>query len=78
MLDLTCCTLLPSVLFFVTDASEELVLMSGEKGMELNDVRSDLHPDRTPVLHHHHPPLALRDQVSPGPWLIPPETLVMQ
>ena len=35
-------TLLLSVLFFFTDASEESVLMSGEKGMELNDVRSDL------------------------------------
>lgn len=47
-----------AVLLFFTNAREESLLVRGEKRIELNGVRSDLHPDHTPLLHKHDPPLA--------------------
>lgn len=58
-----------SVLLFFTNAREESLLVRGEKRIELNGVRSDLHPDRTPLLHKHDPPLAWEER-SYSPHLL--------
>lgn len=57
-----------SVLLFFTNAREESLLVRGEKRIELNGVRSDLHPDRTPLLHKHDPPPCLggKELLSPS------------
>ena len=58
-----------SVLLFFTKAREELLLIHREKCTELKGVRSDLHPDHTPLLHKHHPPLAWEER-SGSPSLL--------
>lgn len=75
--------LLVSVLLFFTNASEELLLIGGEKCPEWSGGRSDLHPARTPLLHNTTPlppHLGGKELLSPRswrvslrPWRIPPQ-----